>query len=117
MDLDAFVKIAEGIPDNWPGQCRLQISRRRDGSEYIGYYGEPDEHLGLLPTIAEWRALAHLNRPLDDDSNVLLNRCEDREPLSLAEQRELYLWFEERGQRVIDLEDKIERLKAGKDKD
>ena len=52
------------------------------------------------------------NRPLDDDANVLLNRCAAQEPLSLEEQRELYLWLEERGRIIGDLEEQIERLEG-----
>ncbi|MCP4540422.1 MAG: hypothetical protein GY832_25060 [Chloroflexi bacterium] len=55
---------------------------------------------------------ATLDRPLDDDSNVLLARCDDREPLSLAEQKELFAWFEERGVTVSELEEQIEQLQA-----
>jgi hypothetical protein len=62
----------------------------------------------------EWmkaeEVLALANRPLDDDANMLLNRCEAKEPLSLAEQHELYLWFEERGETIADYDETIERL-------
>lgn len=60
------------------------------------------------------RLQAILSRPLNDDSNVLLNRCENKEPLSLAEQRELYEWLEESrntvcvlDEKTCDLEDKL----------
>lgn len=59
-----------------------------------------------------WAAsvLAILDRPLDDDSNVLLDRCEARKPLSLADQRELFEWFEERGKIIADYDEQIEKL-------
>ena len=53
-----FAEVAAGIPDNWPGQCRLRIDHRRDGSEYLAYHGVSKEPLGTLPFICEWRAAA-----------------------------------------------------------
>ena len=53
-----FAEVAAGIPDNWPGQCRLRIDHRLDGSEYLAYHGVSKEPLGALPFICEWRAAA-----------------------------------------------------------
>ena len=53
-----FAALASGIPDNWPGYCRLRIDTRRDQSEFLNYHGVPEEHLGVLPTIDQWRAVA-----------------------------------------------------------
>ena len=47
-----------GIPSNWPGQCRLRIDNRLDGSEFLSYHGEPEAWMGVLPTLAEWREAA-----------------------------------------------------------
>ena len=55
--LAPFAAVASGIPANWPGQCRLRIDARDDGSEYFSYHGEPEHELGALPTLDEWRAL------------------------------------------------------------
>lgn len=53
-----FTRVASGIPGNWPGECKLRIdSSWHAGSEYLAYHGEPESDLGILPTIAEWRAL------------------------------------------------------------
>ncbi len=60
--------------------------------------------------IEELAAIA--DRPLHDDLNVLLARCENQEPLSLAEQREMYAWLEERDGIIGDYDEKIERLEA-----
>lgn len=49
------------------------------------------------------------DRPLDDDLNVLIARCEKREDLSLADQRELWEWLEERGSIMSDLEEQVAR--------
>ena len=51
-------------------------------------------------------------RALNDDLNVLWNRCEDQEPLSIAEQRELYLWWQEKDAATGDLNEKVELLNA-----
>ena len=53
-----FAALASGIPDNWPGECRLRIDTRRDQSEFLNYHGVPEEHRGVLPTIDQWRAVA-----------------------------------------------------------
>jgi len=44
------------IPPNWPGDCKLRIDTRQDGTEYVSYHGRPESHLGILPSIAAWRA-------------------------------------------------------------
>lgn len=64
----------------------------------------------LQQQLAESEAV--LNRPLHDDLNVLLNRCEASEPLSLADQRELYEWLEERGRAIAKLENQIVEAEA-----
>ena len=56
--LAPFAAVIAGLPDNWPGECRLRIDRRNDGSEYLAYHGEPEKHLGRLPTITQWREAA-----------------------------------------------------------
>jgi hypothetical protein len=56
--LSPFAAIGKTIVPNWPGCCRLRIDARLDGSEYHCYHGTPDEHLGLLPTLDEWRKAA-----------------------------------------------------------
>ena len=51
-------------PDNWPAQCRMRIdNREEDGTEFLSYHGEPEEHLGILPTLDEWRALREAGEP------------------------------------------------------
>lgn len=57
---EPFAKVVEGVPDNWPGECRLRIDTRDDGSEYLAYHGDPEEHLGVLPTLDQWRKAAKL---------------------------------------------------------
>jgi hypothetical protein len=47
------------------------------------------------------------DRPLDDDLNVLWNRCDARAPLSLADQRELYDWLQEKDVTISDYDKKI----------
>lgn len=76
----------------------------------------------LTEAINNWlpaQSHAELERPFDGDSNALQNKCDRREPLSLDEQRELYLWLEDRGSTVADLdesltaaEDENKRLRA-----
>ena len=44
-----------GIPDNWPGHCKLRIDTGRDGHEHISYHGVPEQHLGILPQLCYWR--------------------------------------------------------------
>jgi len=56
------------IPDNWPGHCKLRIDRRPDGSEYIAYYGVPEQHLGILPQICYWREAAEAGKEETDGS-------------------------------------------------
>ena len=53
--LAPFLKIASGIPNNWPGECILRFDQRNDGSLHLGYYGVNDASNGL--TIDQWRAL------------------------------------------------------------
>jgi predicted nucleic acid-binding Zn-ribbon protein len=58
---------------------------------------------------------AVLNRPLSDDTNVVLNHAEKGELLSLAEQHELYEWLGERGDTVAEQEEQIAALTAERD--
>ncbi len=64
-----FAVVANGIPDNWPGKCRLRIdsgpsipSRCSRRYEWVAYHGVGDDGMpdcdGLLPTIAEWHKAA-----------------------------------------------------------
>ncbi len=69
----------------------------------------------LLPELARLQGI--VDRPLDDDLNVLWHRCKDQEPLSLAEQRELYDWLQEKdvvmgdqGERIVALEAIVDKL-------
>jgi len=55
MPLEPFIKIAKGIPHNWPGECILRFDQRNDGSIYLSYYGVNDAREGI--TINQWRAL------------------------------------------------------------
>ena len=52
------------------------------------------------------------NRPLNDDLNALIDRCNRRGALSLADQRELWLWLEERDSIISDYDEKIVALEA-----
>ncbi len=53
--LSPFAAVGKTICHNWPGECRLRIDVRVDGSEYHAYHGTPESHLGLLPTLKQWR--------------------------------------------------------------
>jgi hypothetical protein len=64
----------------------------------------------LRATIAATKAID--DRPLDDDLNVLWGRCEDKEPLSIAEQRELYAWLQEKDGIMGELDEKVDTLNA-----
>lgn len=55
--LAPFAAIGKTIVHNWPGECRLRIISE-DGREGYSYHGESDEHLGVLPTLNEWRQAA-----------------------------------------------------------
>ncbi len=55
--------------------------------------------------IEELAAIA--DRPLHDDLNVLLARCENQEPLSLADQRELFAWLEEKDLIIADMDERL----------
>jgi hypothetical protein len=59
--LTPFLKVAKGIPKNWPDECILRFDQRNDGSIYLSYHGFNDASDGI--TIKQWRAL------LEDDSN------------------------------------------------
>lgn len=65
---------------------------------------------GTNEQIEQLRAV--LDRPLHDDANVLLNRCEAGDPLSLAEQQELFRWLEERGHTIAEQEARIAELET-----
>jgi len=54
--LKPFLKIANGIPENWPEQCILRFDQRNDGSLYVNYYGVQEASDGI--TIKQWRDLA-----------------------------------------------------------
>ncbi len=56
----------------------------------------------MQATIKQLKAI--VDRPLADDLNVLLNRCEAQEPLSAADQRELYEWMQERDGTIVQLQ-------------
>ena len=58
--IQPFAGLARGIPDHWPGECKLRIDQRSDGSEYVCYHGLEwqDARLGILPTLDEWRRMA-----------------------------------------------------------
>ncbi len=62
-----------------------------------------------------WIRLADMEAPLDDDLNVLLKHCEDKVPLSLAEQRELFDWLEERDGIISDLQEKLDKADTAKE--
>ncbi len=69
------------------------------------------KHCGeLRAEIESLQAIA--DRPLDDDLNVLLGRCDDKEPLSLAEQEELYAWLNEKDVIMGEALEKAEGLQA-----
>lgn len=53
--LAPFLRLAEGIPDNWPDECILRYNQRPDGSLCLGYYGINDATDGI--TIGQWRAM------------------------------------------------------------
>jgi hypothetical protein len=57
--LAPFVAVAQGIPDNWPGECILRFDQRDDGSIYLSYHGINDASDGI--TINQWRALLGAN--------------------------------------------------------
>ena len=63
--LAPFAKLAEGIPENWPRQCKLRVDNRRDGTEYNCYHEEPEAHLGILPTIGEWFKAAEIRKQIN----------------------------------------------------
>lgn len=60
--LEPFAKVARGIPDNWPEQCRLRIDNEADTKtnprEWLCYHGIVESEGGVLPTIYEWRQAA-----------------------------------------------------------
>jgi hypothetical protein len=98
-----------------PMQLLAQLARE-DSSLAQSLLAEFDAYRryvrGLDGKVAEYEAIE--DRPLDDDSNCLLNRCEAREPLSRADQRELFAWFEERGGVISDYEDEIQQFREKK---
>lgn len=58
--LKPFAAVAKGIPNNWPGHCRLREDWREDLDDefhqWLAYLGVNDG--GTFPTIAEWREAA-----------------------------------------------------------
>ena len=52
--LNSFLKIAQGIPDNWPGDCILFFDL--DGDRLMLNYYKKNECLGGI-TINQWREL------------------------------------------------------------
>ena len=59
--LRPFADVAKGIPDNWPGECRLRVDHN-PVQEWLSYYeaGTPN---ATFPTIAEWRAVLATQQP------------------------------------------------------
>lgn len=56
--LAPFADAAKGIPDNWPGWCKLRIDDRGNGMmvrEVVSYHS-CGQGGALLPTIDQWRA-------------------------------------------------------------
>ena len=49
-----FAHVADGIPDNWPGQCSLAWRQSERGHYYISYEKEGDD---AGPKIKEYRNL------------------------------------------------------------
>jgi hypothetical protein len=58
--LAPFLRVAKGIPRNWPGGNILRFDQRSDGSIFLGYHGINDASEGI--TIDEWRALIQHNQ-------------------------------------------------------
>ena len=59
--LRPFADVAKGIPDNWPGECRVRVDIGLV-QEWLSYYeaGTPN---ATFPTIAEWRAVLATQQP------------------------------------------------------
>ena len=62
----------------------------------------------------QWIDYADLETPLDDDLNVLLEHCEHRLPLSLAEQHELFDWLEEKDSIIGDMQEQLDKASEKK---
>ena len=79
--LKPFLKIANGIPENWPEQCILRFDQRNDGSLYVNYYGVQEASDGI--TIKQWRDLAQSPEKTNEVARL-------REKVERQAQRQLF---------------------------
>lgn len=84
------LRAALAVPEVYAGVVTTNLEMERDR---------------LAEELAQLRSI--LDRPLADDANVLLNLAQAGEPLSLAEQRDLYAWLEERDELLADADDAL----------
>jgi len=56
-DLEPFIAIADVLPADWPGHCKLRIDTAVGGHEFIVHHSESTSHFGVLPSVDQWRSL------------------------------------------------------------